>query len=120
MQIPSENLYFVLSYAWKRLDRLKSVLEIVQSGRYDLPQDLLGCLLRESFSRLLRRHLDRGYRERDEDTCRPRGKVDFASTIRRALGVRGQAHVRYEELSRDTLQIESSRRECGASRPHRT
>ena len=103
MTIPSENLYYVLCYAWERLNRLKAVPDDVRSSSFDLPQDLLASLLHNSFSLVLRRGLDRGYREWAEDTRRPRGKLDLARTARRALRVRGQVRVRYEELSRNVL-----------------
>ena len=103
MKIPSENLYYVLCYAWERLDRLKDQPSDVRTAGFELPQDLLACLLRDSFSRVLRRGLDRGYRECAEETRRPRGKVDLARTVRRALRVRRQVCVRYEELSRNVL-----------------
>ena len=103
MQIPAENLYYVLCYAWERLDRLQAVPDDVRTSTFDLPQNLLARLLHDSFSQALRRGLDRGYRERAEDTRRPRGKLDLPSTARRALRLRGQVRVRYEELSRDVL-----------------
>ena len=103
MKIPPENLYYVLCYAWKRLDRLEAVPDDVRASTFDLPQNLLARLLHDSFSQVLRRGLDRGYRERAEDTRRPRGKLDLQSTTRRALRMRGQVRVRYEELSRDVL-----------------
>ena len=52
---------------------------------------------------MLRRGLDRGYREHAEETRRPRGKVDLPATARRALRARGRVRVRYEELSCDVL-----------------
>ena len=103
MTIPSENLFYVLCYAWKRLDQMKALPADVRTTALDLPQDLLACLLHESFSKVLRRGLDRGYRELTEETRRPRGKLDLPRTARRALRVRGQVSVRYEELSRDVL-----------------
>ena len=103
MTIPPENLYYVLCYAWERLDRLEAVPHDVRTSTFDLPQNLLARLLRDSFSQVLRRGLDRGYRERAEDTRRPRGKLDLPSTVRRALRLRGQVRVRFEELSRDVL-----------------
>ena len=103
MKIPAENLYYVLCYAWERLDRLETVPDDVRTSTFDLPQNLLARLLHDSFSQVLRRGLDRGYRERAEDTRRPRGKLDLPSTIRRALRLRGQVRVRFEELSRDVL-----------------
>ena len=103
MKIPPENLYYVLCYAWERLDRLEAVPDDVRTSTFDLPQNLLARLLHDSFSQVLRRGLDRGYRERTEDTRRPRGKLDLPSTVRRALRVRGQVRVRFDELSRDVL-----------------
>ena len=103
MKIPPENLYYVLCYAWERLDRLEAVPDDVRTSTFDLPQNLLARLLHDSFSQVLRRGLDRGYRDRAEDTHRPRGKLDLPSTVRRALRVRGQVRVRFEELSRDVL-----------------
>ncbi len=103
MKIPAENLYYVLCYAWERLDRLEAVPDDVRPSAFDLPQNLLARLLHDSFSQVLRRGLDRGYRERAEDTRRPRGKLDLPSTVRRALRLRGQVRVRFEELSRDVL-----------------
>ena len=103
MKIPAENLYYVLCYAWERLDRLVAVPDDVRTSVFDLPQNLLARLLHDSFSQVLRRGLDRSYREWAEDTRRPRGKLDLPSTARRALRVRSQVRVRYEELSRDVL-----------------
>lgn len=101
MNIPAQSLYYLLCYAWDRLEAKH--LTDVQADEADCPQDLFAHLLREGFSRLLRRGLDRGYIEHTEDTRRPRGKIDFALTTQRALRVRGQVHVCYEELSRDVL-----------------
>ena len=103
MKIPAENLYYVLCYAWERLDRLEAVPDDVRTSTFDLPQNFMARLLHDSFSQVLRRGLDRGYREWAEDTRRPRGKLDLSSTARRALRARGQVRVRFEELSRDVL-----------------
>ena len=103
MKIPAENLYYVLCYAWERLDRLVAVPDNVRTSVFDLPQNLLARLLHDSFSQVLRRGLDRSYREWAEDTRRPRGKLDLPSTARRALRARGQVRVRFEELGRDVL-----------------
>ena len=103
MTIPAENLYYVLCYAWERLNQLEAVPDDVRTSTFDLPQDFLARLLHDSFAQVLRRGLDRGYREWAEDTRRPRGKLDLPRTVRRALRMRGQVRARYEELSRDVL-----------------
>ena len=104
MKIPTETLYYVLCYAWERLDRMQAVPDDVRTSAFDLPQDFMARLLHDSFSLVLRRGLDRGYRELAEDTRRPRGKLDLSQTVRRGLRVRGEVRVSYEELSRDVLQ----------------
>lgn len=101
MNIPAQSLYYLLCYAWNRLEAKH--LADVQAAAAGYPQDLFAHLLREGFSRLLRQGLDRGYLEHTEDTRKPRGKLDLVSSIRRALRARGQVHVHYEELSRDVL-----------------
>ena len=101
MKIPPLNLYYLLCYAWDRLES-RNYVDVRAVGE-ELPQDFFARLLRAGFEQLLKRGLDRGYQERAEDTRRPRGKIDFASTARRALRIRGQVHVRYENLSRDVL-----------------
>ena len=101
MKIPPLNLYYLLCYAWDRLES-RNFVDVRTVGD-ELPQNLFARLLRAGFEQLLKRGLDRGYQEHTEDTRRPRGKIDFASTARRALRVRGQVHVRYENLSRDVL-----------------
>ena len=120
MKIPPENLYYVLCYAWERLDRLTvEPRDVRDAGGDDLPQNLLARLLRDGFDRVLRRGLDRGYREFAEETRRPRGKVDLPATVRRALRARGQVSVRYEELSRDVLhnRIVKTTMQCLAAVP---
>ena len=105
MKIPTETFYYVLCYAWERLDHVRSESrEVREAAGDDLPQNLLARLLCESFARVRRRGLDRGYRERIEDTRRPRGKVDLAATVGRALRARAQVAVRFEELTADVLQ----------------
>lgn len=101
MDIPAQSLYYLLCYAWNRLEAKH--LADAQAAAAACPQDLFAHLLREVFSQLLRQGLDRGYIEHTEDTRKPRGKLDLTSSIRRALRARGQVHVRYEELSRDVL-----------------
>lgn len=104
VKIPPENLYYVLCYAWERLDRLtvgpRAVRRAVDD---DLPQNFLARLLCNGFDQVLKRGLDRGFREHAEETRRPRGKMDLSVTARRALRARGRVCVRYEEFSRDVL-----------------
>ena len=68
MKIPTRTLYYVLCYAWERLDYVRQELgEVEDTTGDDLPQNLLASLLCESFARVRRRGLDRGYREHEND-----------------------------------------------------
>ena len=65
--------------------------------------------VRERFNALNRlvadnRDLGRGYVEHSEETRRPRGMIDLATTVRRALRARARVAVRYEDLTTDVLQ----------------
>ena len=105
MQIPAQTLYYVLCYAWERLDRARAVpQDVADTPGYDLPQNLLASLLCDSFARVRRRGLDRGYLEHSEETRRPRGKINLAATVQRALRARARVAVRYEELTANVLQ----------------
>ncbi len=98
MKIPAHTLYVVLCYAWKRYERLDSAAAREHaSAPDDLPQNLLARLLRDSFRRLWRRGLDRGYLERAEDVRRPKGKIDLTRTVARVLRSRVRVAVRYED-----------------------
>ena len=101
---PTEDGGFVLCYAWERYEDLdRAAAREHGSVSDDLPQNLLAQLLRDSFRRLWRRGLDRGYLERTEDARRPKGKIDMAGTVARALRSRTRVAVRYEELIRNVL-----------------
>ncbi len=105
MKIPTRTLYYVLCYAWERLDHVRiEPGEVEETTGDDLPQNLLARLLCNSFARVRRRGLDRGYVDHKEDTRRPRGKIDLAATMQRALRARAQVAVRYEELTANVLQ----------------
>ena len=104
MKIPAHTLYVVLCYAWERFEHLDSAaVREHASIPDDLPQNLFARLLRDSFRRLWRRGLDRGYLERAEDARRPKGKIDMAGTVARVLRSRALVAVRYEELTRNVL-----------------
>ena len=65
--------------------------------------DLLGKVLAEGTFRLIRRGIDRGYREVREDLAGIRGKIAVGETAKRALRARGQVTCDYEELSHNVL-----------------
>lgn len=99
MKLPIENLYYLLCYAWNHLE----TRELLRSAalKAERPEDLLARLLSEGTSHVLRAGLDRGYVERSGDLSAPRGKMDVATTGKRALLAVPAVHCRFDELSHD-------------------
>jgi 5-methylcytosine-specific restriction enzyme subunit McrC len=101
MTIPIANVYYLLCYAWDKLEE-GEIVDVAGIPSARLP-DLFAHVLVGAVSRLLRTGLDRGYIEIEDETARPRGRIDLTGSIRRALMVRGRLHCRYDELTYDVL-----------------
>jgi len=99
--VPAVNVYFMLCYAWEWLE----ALDLVDAGaaETDCLEDLLSKALAEGTSNLLRRGLDRVYREYEEETRMPRGAVDVAATVKRQLRSRSMVACTVDQLSYDFL-----------------
>lgn len=101
MEIPVRNLYFLLLYAWDRLEEGRTVdvggLEHAQAA------DLLARILVSGTRHVLRRGLDRGYVARSEATSRLRGRVEFTPSVRRMLLPQARAVCSFDELTPDVL-----------------
>jgi 5-methylcytosine-specific restriction enzyme subunit McrC len=97
--IPVRNLYYLFLYAWDRFPEGRA-MEVGATGGPDV-LDLFARVLSNGVRRLLRRGIDRGYREVVEETAAPRGRFLLAETIKRASLVRGRAVCASDELSAD-------------------
>jgi len=100
-KIPILNLYYLLLYAWNRLE---------EAGQVDVsPEDATSLL--NLFSRvlisgsryLLKRGLDRGYIDHSEDIRGLKGKIDFSATIKRQLQNNAMLRCSFDELSYNVL-----------------
>ena len=99
--IPIKNLFFVLCYAWGRLDEGELVSASVDE--VSTPQDLLARILINGANRVLKDGLDRGYLEFDEESSSLRGKIDFSTSISRLLFEQAKAATFVDELSHNIL-----------------
>ena len=100
MKIPIANVYYLLCYAWKHAEEA-DVVDVSELAGLDRVHDLLGMVLAEGTYRLIRRGLDRDYREVREDLAGVRGKLEVGEMAKRALRSRGRAACVFEELSYD-------------------
>ena len=101
-KIPIANIYYLLCYAWNHVDE-RDVVRLEELEGLERVHDLLGKVLASGTFRLLRRGIDRGYREMREDLAGIRGKIAVGETAKRALRARGQVACDFEELSHDVL-----------------
>lgn len=101
MTIPILNLYYLLLYAWDRLEEGR----VVDVGGLDHARaaDLLARILVSGTRHVLRRGLDRGYVPYSEATSRLRGRVEFAPSVRRMLLPQAQAVCTFDDLTPDVL-----------------
>jgi 5-methylcytosine-specific restriction enzyme subunit McrC len=101
MKIPVANIYYLLCYAWNKLEE-RDLVEIDPASSSKL-LDLFARVLISGMNHLLKRGFDRGYVNYQEDSRRVRGKIDLGHTLRRSLLTAGRVHCEYGELSYDVL-----------------
>jgi hypothetical protein len=99
--IPIQNLYYLLCYAWDRLDQ--SHVVDVSASDCPTPVDLFASLLIKGTEHLRRRGLNMGYQFQDAEIASIRGKVDILNTERRLLLQHARAACNFDELTVDTL-----------------
>ena len=101
MEIPIQNIYYMLCYAWNQLDEGEHV-RVRPVDRLKLV-DLFAKVLINGVNYLRKRGMDRGYVDFAEDTSTLRGKINFTQTIKQNLLVKAKAHCEYDRLSRNVL-----------------
>jgi 5-methylcytosine-specific restriction enzyme subunit McrC len=99
--IPIENVYYLFCYAWDRFPEGRTI----GVGTVDNPKlcDLFASVLIRGVNRLMRRGLDRGYTETQDDMSGVRGRIVVGDTLRRNLLRSGRANCRFDDLSYDIL-----------------
>src|SRR5688500_3432925 len=101
MKIPVRNFYYLLCYAWDKLE--ESRVAAVDASDYRHLVNLFARVLGTGMEHLLQRGLDRGYQEHREVFAGVRGKIDFAASLKGHLFPLGRAACVFEELTHDVL-----------------
>lgn len=99
MAVPVRNIYYLLCYAWNRLEARELVDVGAVSG--NRIENLLGSVLSHAVADLIRRGLDRGYVPFEEEGRRLRGKMLLSEVVKRTLLARGRVVCTVDELSHD-------------------
>ena len=100
-RIPVRNLWLLMLYAsdlFRQRGQQKTAVEDNPDG---IP-DLVAEILAHAIEKRLHRNLSFGYREREAELSRVRGRIDLLNTERHQLLARGKVACRFEELTIDT------------------
>lgn len=99
--IPIQNIFYLFCYAWNRYQEG----EIISIKQLESPgiADLFAKILINGTNHILRRGLDRGYVETNEDSSCIRGKLSIDTSIKRNLFLNAKANCSFDELTHDVL-----------------
>lgn len=101
MLIPIQNIYYLLCYAWNKLDESEVVQ--VDAAAHTSLLNLFAKVLINGTIYLLKKGLDRDYVTREEVLQRIRGKLLFATSLKRNLLNNAKAACQYDELSHNII-----------------
>ena len=100
-QIPIENIYYLLCYAWNKLD--EGDLVDVSASQCSTVLNLLANVLSKGIGRLIKRGIDRGYVNTVKETRTLRGKIDFGRSTKRCLLKHSRAVCTFDEFKVNVL-----------------
>lgn len=101
MNIPIQNIYYLLCYAWNKMQE-KDIVD-VNTSDYDQLPDLLGKVLINGCNRLLKQGLERSYIDKTEVYSGIKGKIEFNDSIRTQSFLHGKSICSFDEFSPDIL-----------------
>ncbi|MCG8574334.1 MAG: 5-methylcytosine-specific restriction endonuclease system specificity protein McrC [Flavobacteriales bacterium] len=101
MNIPIKNIYYLLSYAWDKLEEAEKLN--VSLSDYKDALNLLTRVTVSAGNRLLKKGLDRFYIERSKEYTGVKGKIDFKESLRKNSFRHGKAICTYDEFSTNVL-----------------
>lgn len=99
--IPIQNIYYLLCYAWNKLPE-GEVVDVTKLDSTELV-DLFATVLIGGVNHVLRRGLDRGYELHNEELSSLRGRIDIAVSARKMLIAHGKAQCEFDEFTANTL-----------------
>lgn len=101
MKIPIENIYFLLCYAWNKLDEKEKVKISIDESTSLL--DLFAKILINATIILLKRGLNKNYVEKQLEVSGIKGKLNLDATIKRNLLFKQKTVCTYDEFSSNII-----------------
>jgi 5-methylcytosine-specific restriction enzyme subunit McrC len=101
MEIPIQNIYYLLCYAWNKLE--EGDIVDVKGIETNKLCDLFAKVLISGTSRLLKMGLDRGYVPQNEALSGVKGRIDFGVSLKKQLFKNARVQCEFDELSYNVL-----------------
>jgi 5-methylcytosine-specific restriction enzyme subunit McrC len=101
MQIPIQNIYFLLCYAWNKLEE-SDVVNVAAIDTTELV-DLFAKILTNYTAKLLKQGLDRNYIENEHIVSGIKGKLNLTASIKRNILSMSRTVCTYDEFDYDIL-----------------
>ena len=100
MEIPIQNIYFLLCYAWDKLEE-RDLVDVDPVGITELV-DLFSRVLISGTNHLLKRGFDRNFVLYEEQTARLKGKIRFDAVVKAGVPT-ATLPCEFDELSYDVV-----------------
>jgi 5-methylcytosine-specific restriction enzyme subunit McrC len=97
VQIPIENIYFLLCYSWNKLDE-KDRVNVSIDDKTEL-LDLFAKVLINATKLLLKRGIDRNYVDHSEELPGIKGKLQISETLKSNLLFKQKTICAYDDFS---------------------
>ena len=81
MEIPIQNIYFMLIYAWKKHQE-KKIVNVSIDGQTNL-QNIYAKVLNIGINHLFKRGVHKNYKSVSEEIRSVKGKIDFNTTLKK-------------------------------------
>jgi 5-methylcytosine-specific restriction enzyme subunit McrC len=101
MPIPIENIYYLLCYAWNKLDE-KETIKVSTDGMTELA-DLFAKILINATKRLLKRGIDHDYLAMTNEIQGIKGKLLLSDTLKKNLFAKQKTICIHDEFTSDIL-----------------
>jgi 5-methylcytosine-specific restriction enzyme subunit McrC len=101
MQIPIENIYYLLCYAWNKLDEKERVNVSIDDKTELL--DLFAKVLINATKMLLKRGIDKNYIDHTEELAGVKGKIQISQTLKSNLLFKQRTICSFDDFSANIL-----------------
>lgn len=102
MEIPVSNIYYILCYAWDKLEEADKAG--VSASDYEDAINLFARVLVNGSRQLFKRGLEHSYRDVSEEYIGIKGKLNFKESLNRNLFKQGRSVCEFSQFDNNNLQ----------------